>query len=246
MTPAQRSLLALVITFLCAIPASAQVTGTPPFGSFAGGPDVIDLANLNAHITVPVINKPGRGIPFSYNITYDTSIWFPVGSSGSQFWSFVPGWGVQLLGTSGAGVSHSTTSTVCIVKWAPLPRGIRLRQLEVHGQVRDQPLVPWPDVHVHKSLRIWQHLTSGNRPGWFRILSLRHRQLGIRRDLGRNQPEFIASHRQEWKPDQRIGRRRIYRYAGNDGPLHDWIRHSGQSVPIQLHGTFGDQRLIQP
>ena len=39
--------------------ASSQVTtGTPPFGGFGGGPfDVVDLANLNVHFSVPIVNK---------------------------------------------------------------------------------------------------------------------------------------------------------------------------------------------
>jgi len=65
----------------------------PPFGSFGGGPDVINLANLNSHITVPVLNKPGRGTNFTYDLSYDSSIWYPVGSSGSQVWTQVGGWG---------------------------------------------------------------------------------------------------------------------------------------------------------
>lgn len=74
-------------------------TGTPPFGSFGGGPDVIDLANLNSHIIVPVIHKPGRGQNLAFDITYDSAIWYPVGASGSQSWTNVTNWGWQ--GTTG-------------------------------------------------------------------------------------------------------------------------------------------------
>ncbi len=90
----------LALFAACAGRLSAQVsTGTPPFGSFSsGGPDVINLGNLNAHLDVPVLNKPGRGVPFTYDLTYDTSIWYPVGSSGSQSW--VPG-GVESWGWAG-------------------------------------------------------------------------------------------------------------------------------------------------
>jgi len=43
-------------------PTSAQAQpGTPPFGSFGGGPDIINLGNLNGHLTIRVMNKPGRG-----------------------------------------------------------------------------------------------------------------------------------------------------------------------------------------
>jgi RHS repeat-associated protein len=80
--------LGLSLEGLAARTASAQVrTGTPPYGSFAGGPDVIDLANLNVHLAVPVLNKPGRGMNFAYDISYDSSVWYPVGTSGSQVWT---------------------------------------------------------------------------------------------------------------------------------------------------------------
>ena len=76
--------------------ASAQFavsTGTPPFGSFGGGPDVINLGNNNSHLTIPVMHKPGRGMNFDLDISYDSSVWFPVTVSGSQSWSHVANWG---------------------------------------------------------------------------------------------------------------------------------------------------------
>lgn len=89
-----RLALLAVLIFLSTGGALAQVpTGTPPFGSFAGGPDVINLANLNAHITVPVLHKAGRGLPFTYDLSYDSSVWYPVGSSGSQSWQPVANFG---------------------------------------------------------------------------------------------------------------------------------------------------------
>jgi len=101
MIRSRRSLLALfmVALALCfeglvATSASAQVTtGTPPFGSFGGGPDVINLANLNAHISIPVLQKPGRGTNFTYALSYDSSVWYPVGVSGSQTWQSVANYG---------------------------------------------------------------------------------------------------------------------------------------------------------
>ncbi|MBI3664251.1 MAG: hypothetical protein HY234_14530 [Acidobacteria bacterium] len=52
------------------MPCLAQVaTGTPPFGSFSGSAnDVVNNANLNVHIAVPVISKPGRGMNFTSNL----------------------------------------------------------------------------------------------------------------------------------------------------------------------------------
>src|ERR1700722_10973265 len=74
--------------------ASAQVaTGTPPFSSMSGGPDVIDLANLNAHVSVPVLHKPGRGMDFTYDLTFDSSVWFPSLLSGVNTWTPDANWG---------------------------------------------------------------------------------------------------------------------------------------------------------
>jgi len=111
------ALLALVWS---SFDASSQVaTGVPPFGSFGGGPfDVINLGNLNQHFTVPIRHKAGRGMPFSYDLTYDGSIWKPVGTSGNQTWqptnasSSMSYWGWQGLSNSGTSyLSYSETYT---------------------------------------------------------------------------------------------------------------------------------------
>jgi RHS repeat-associated protein len=74
---------------LVSLRAPAQVaTGTPPFGSFSGGPfDNVNNANLNVHFAIPVVQKAGRGLPFNYVLSYDSSVWVPTGSSGSQTWA---------------------------------------------------------------------------------------------------------------------------------------------------------------
>lgn len=86
------SLTALSLSPTIATPQ--VVGGTPPFGSFSGGPDVINIANLNAHLTISMINKPGRGMDFTYGAGYDTSVWYPVGANGNQTWQLVgnAGW----------------------------------------------------------------------------------------------------------------------------------------------------------
>src|SRR6266568_5465865 len=87
------SLLPYLVTPLLPSSAFAQVkTGTPPFGSFAGGPDVINLGNLNVHLTIPVVRKPGRGTNFTYDLTYDTSVWYPSTSGGTTTWTSFGGW----------------------------------------------------------------------------------------------------------------------------------------------------------
>lgn len=92
---AHRILLLAVLLSISAGVSSAQVaTGTPPFGSFGGGPvDTINLANNNVHIAVPVVNKVGRGMDFTYTLGYDSSTWYPVGTSGSQTWQPIQNWG---------------------------------------------------------------------------------------------------------------------------------------------------------
>src|SRR2546425_13176493 len=92
--PAHLALVALILVAFLPLSASAQVrTGTPPFGSFGGGPDIINLDNLNSHLTFPILHKPGRGTDFTYDLSYDTSVWYPVGSVGSQSWQPVSNFG---------------------------------------------------------------------------------------------------------------------------------------------------------
>ena len=71
------SLSILLASLAAAGAAQTQaITGTPPFGSFDGGPfDVIDLANLNVHFRIPVFSRPGRGMPFVFGLNYDSTIW---------------------------------------------------------------------------------------------------------------------------------------------------------------------------
>jgi RHS repeat-associated protein len=94
MTRSIRILSLLALWVLGAAQLRAQVqTGTPPFGSFGGGPDVINLANLNSHISIPVLHKAGRGMNFTYDLSYDSSIWYPVTSGSTTTWTPVNNWG---------------------------------------------------------------------------------------------------------------------------------------------------------
>jgi len=105
----------VVLILICAATCYGQAaTGTPPFGSFAGGPDVINLGNLNGHIAVPVFSKPGRGTPFTYTLTYDTSVWYPLTSNGSQSWQPVLNWGwnAQTQPTTGYAVRSISTRNI--------------------------------------------------------------------------------------------------------------------------------------
>jgi hypothetical protein len=107
--------IALALCVLIPASASAQVTtGTPPFASFGGGPDVINLGNLNVHLDVPVRQKSGRGLDFSYDLTYDNSVWSPVSSTGTAVWTpvFNWGWAAQTQIATGF-ISFSTIHTNC-------------------------------------------------------------------------------------------------------------------------------------
>ncbi len=57
-----RSLLIFALLACSSAPCVAQVqTGTPPFSSSGGGAfDTINLANLNAHFTIPVVSRSLR------------------------------------------------------------------------------------------------------------------------------------------------------------------------------------------
>jgi RHS repeat-associated protein len=110
-----RHIALLLVGFLClADTAFSQVqTGTPAFGSFAGGPETINLANLNIHLTIPVLHKAGRGTDFNYNLTYDSSIWNPVygGWGPTSNW----GWTSQSALSSGnlGYLTYTQTTTLC-------------------------------------------------------------------------------------------------------------------------------------
>jgi RHS repeat-associated protein len=81
------SFVVVLLLMISSAPCFAQAaTGTPPFGSFAGGPDIVNLSNLNVQINIPVLSKAGRMMPFVYNLGYNSSIWAPLGASGSQSW----------------------------------------------------------------------------------------------------------------------------------------------------------------
>ncbi len=102
------SVLALLTTFVAS--SFAQVsTGIPPFGSFGGGPfDTVNLGNLNVHFAIPILNKAGRGTPFSYSLGYDSSVWAPVTSSGVTSWAQnVSNWGWS-VNSNALGGSYTT------------------------------------------------------------------------------------------------------------------------------------------
>jgi RHS repeat-associated protein len=107
--------------------ASAQVTpGTPPFGSFGGGPvDTINLGSLNVHFSISTFNKAGRGVSFTHPLNYDTSVWYPVGSSGSQTWTPVTSFG--WLGTTPIEAGFTTNTVTSNIQFCNVGGGHQLR-----------------------------------------------------------------------------------------------------------------------
>ena len=69
-------LIALFIILATGLASGQVATGTPAFGSYGGGPfDTVNLGNLNVHFSIPILHKAGRGMPFNYDLSYDSSVW---------------------------------------------------------------------------------------------------------------------------------------------------------------------------
>src|SRR5712672_2629038 len=102
---------------LVAVTAVAQVsTSTTPLGSFSSGPDVINLGNLNVHFAVPVISKPGRGTPFDYILSFDSSVWTPLASGGTSSWQPTTNWGWRAITEAATGyISRQRLTVQCVV-----------------------------------------------------------------------------------------------------------------------------------
>ncbi len=112
-------ILTVIAVLLCGTSIGQVAIGTPRFGSFGGGPfDTVNLGNLNVHFAIPVVHKVGRGLPFDYDLKNDTSVWYPVGVSGSQTWTPVGNWGWRGWTESSMGyVSYQHGSTKCPPNW---------------------------------------------------------------------------------------------------------------------------------
>ena len=113
-----KKIITLTGVLLMSLIVSAQgpVTGTPPFGSFSKGPaDVINLANLNVDINIPVTQKVGRGSGLFYVLSYNNSIWYPGFVNGIETWQPINnyGWQVQTNASVFGRLSHSSTHGRC-------------------------------------------------------------------------------------------------------------------------------------
>src|SRR5215471_12612323 len=67
---------------------SQSITGLAPFAPLQGsGAEIVNLANLNVHLTVPVMQKPGRGLDFHYALNYDSTIMVKTPANGTYHWA---------------------------------------------------------------------------------------------------------------------------------------------------------------
>jgi RHS repeat-associated protein len=100
---------------------SPPTTGTPPFGSFGGGPESINLANNNVHWDVPVLAKAGRGgFNFTYDLSYDSSVWGGGVSSGTSGWYPVGNWGWRGITEASTGyLSYTSQQHFACQIWNP-------------------------------------------------------------------------------------------------------------------------------
>ena len=108
-----------LVSMLCLLGLSAGIgnaqvaTGVYPYGTFDNlGFETVNAGNLNVHFSIPVLNKAGRGMPFYYNLSYDSTVWYPSSASGTTAW--VPtqsfGWHADTEVATGY-VSYGTDTT---------------------------------------------------------------------------------------------------------------------------------------
>ncbi len=91
-------------------------TGHYPFATLEPTFDSINIGNLNTQFSIPIVNRQGRGLPFSYSLQYEGLVWTPTVSASGTSWTPDPSWGFTgvLNGTSFAGhLTYSQTQQAC-------------------------------------------------------------------------------------------------------------------------------------
>lgn len=120
----RRHIPLLLVPFLFAAVLKGQVaTGVYSYGTFDNkGFDTINVGNLNVHFAIPVLHKAGRGIPFYYDLTYDSSVWYPVTAGSTAAWTPAQafGWGANTVITTGY-LSYTYRSGTCLQGTVRIP-----------------------------------------------------------------------------------------------------------------------------
>ena len=107
--------LAAVLVITVSHGHAQSATGIPPFGTFqsVSGPDVVNLANLNVHLTIPIVSKNGIGLPFTAQINFDSSVYNSAGQFLTNGFSF----SATTAGTIPVALVNGTCATVDNLKW---------------------------------------------------------------------------------------------------------------------------------
>ena len=106
--------LGILAFFFSSAMLGQVATGSYTYGTFDNfGFDTINVGNLNVHFSLPVLQKTGRGLPFYYNLSYDSSVFYPATINGVNSWEPVQnfGWRGDTEIVSGY-VSYSQNVTV--------------------------------------------------------------------------------------------------------------------------------------
>jgi RHS repeat-associated protein len=115
-------LLSVLILICSASIACAQTgvvtpatVGAGKFSSLTSGPDQINLGNLDIHLQIPLYTAPGRGVPVTYYLQYDSNFWKTVDSaltpSFGDFSGF--GWVYPSYEEITGSIAASATQTAC-------------------------------------------------------------------------------------------------------------------------------------
>jgi len=89
-----KAAFAFVLILASTIAHGQVATGAYPYGTFDTlGFDTVNVGNLNVSFSIPILNKAGRGSPFTYALAYNSSVWYPVTSDGSKTWQPLASWG---------------------------------------------------------------------------------------------------------------------------------------------------------
>jgi hypothetical protein len=64
------------------------------------------------HFDFPVFAKPGRGLPFTYVLSFDSSVWSPVTVNGAKSWQPAPNWNWRAITEAATGYLSRDRATV--------------------------------------------------------------------------------------------------------------------------------------
>jgi len=140
----KRLLIGFALLLACAT-AYAQDTGIgfPPYASMQNGNvDSTNLQNLNAHIEIPIVSAPGRGMNFAYSLVYDSEIYrYSAGPPATWSPTLSSSWGWQTVNVVGSTTHHQYTNdcVTCPPRGCGQGGGIDHYSTEYYGYVYVDP-----------------------------------------------------------------------------------------------------------